>query len=230
MTSIMRCKILSFEDVYNMVKRVAEKVKASEYEPTTIVGLARGGWVPARLMCDFLGITDLVSLKVEHWLETGKTKDEATIKYPIASSMSGKRLLVVDDITDTGKSILTSLEHLRKLDPEDIRVGVMQYIKTSKCKPDYYAEEVTDWYWFIYPWNWIEDTSTLIVRLLSEDEESRWTLDSINSGLQEFFEIKWDRDELRYILNVMCERGQVEALEDYGGSRYVLRRRRVIQL
>lgn len=230
MASRMRCKILSFKDVHEMVKKVAEKVKASNYEPTTIVGLARGGWVPARLMCDFLGITDLVSLKVEHWLETGKTKDEATIKYPIVSSMSGKRLLVVDDITDTGKSVLTSLEHLRTLNPEEIRVGVMQYITTSKCKPDYYAEEVSDWYWFIYPWNWIEDTSTLIVRLISEEEGRIWTLNSINSGLQEFFGIKWDKNMLRYILDVMCERGQVAALKTAERIRYVLKKRRVIQL
>ena len=64
----MKCKIVSFEDVHEKIREVAEQVKASQYEVTTIVGLARGGWIPARLMCDFLGITDLVSLKVEHWL------------------------------------------------------------------------------------------------------------------------------------------------------------------
>jgi len=230
MSSKMKCKIVSFEEVHEMVRRVSEKVKASKYEPTTIVGLARGGWVPARLMCDFLGITDLISLKVEHWLETGRTKDEATIRYPITTSLSGKRLLVVDDITDTGKSLISSAEHLKSLNPEAIRIGVMQYITTSECKPHYYAEEVTDWFWFIYPWNWVEDTSTLMVRLMSDEEGKKWSPKAINSGLQEYFGIKWDRKMLSYILRTMDERGQVETVKTAGGVKYQLKRKTVIRL
>jgi len=128
----MKCKIVSFEEVHDMVRRVSEKVKASGYRPDTIVGLARGGWFPARLMCDFLGMTDLVSLKVEHWVETGKTKDEATIRYPLVADFSDRKILVVDDITDTGKSLIVSTEHLRRLNPEEMRIAVMQYIPESK--------------------------------------------------------------------------------------------------
>ncbi len=230
MISKMKCKIVSFQEVHEKVRLVAEKVKASGYDPTTIVGLARGGWVPARLMCDFLGITDLVSLKVEHWLETGKTKDEATIRYPLITSMRGKRVLVVDDITDTGKSLLTSLEHLKELEPDDMKVGVMQYITQSTIKPDYYAEEVAEWFWFIYPWNWVEDTSTLIVRLMADNMEREWRSTAINAGLQEYFGIKWHRSMLNYILQVMTERGQVDAVKRGRGHRYRLKRRSVIQL
>ncbi len=230
MISKMKCRIVSFQEVHEKVRLVAEKVKASGYDPTTIVGLARGGWVPARLMCDFLGITDLVSLKVEHWLETGKTKDEATIRYPLITSMRGKRLLVVDDITDTGKSLLTSLEHLKELEPDDMKVGVMQYITQSTIKPDYYAEEVAEWFWFIYPWNWVEDTSTLIVRLMADDMEQEWRSAAINAGLQEYFGVKWHRSMLNYILQVMTERGQVDTVKRGRGQRYRLKRRSVIQL
>lgn len=230
MASKMKCKIVSFKEVHSMVRKVSEKIKASGYKPTTIVGLARGGWVPARLMCDFLGLTDLVSLKVEHWLETGKTKDEATIRYPVTTSMVEKRLLVFDDITDTGKSLSTSIEHLKRLNPDDIRVGVMQYITSSNYKPDYYAEEVSDWYWFIYPWNWIEDTSTLIVRLLSDEEQRKMNLTSLNSGLQEDFGVKWDRKMLRYILKIMDERGQIEIRKSKESSYYKLKRKSVIRL
>ncbi len=230
MLTKMNCKIVSFQEVHEMVKSLAEKVKASQYEPTTIVGLARGGWVPARLMCDFLGITDLVSLKVEHWLETGKTKDEATIKYPLVTSMNGKKLLVVDDIIDTGKSLITSIEHLKSLNPDEMKISVMQYLTKSTREPDYYAEEVTEWFWFIYPWNWIEDTSTLIVRLMSDEMGKEWRQTAINSGLHEYFGIKWNNKRLKYILKLMQERGQVDAVKSNGSLKYHLKRRSVIQL
>jgi hypoxanthine phosphoribosyltransferase len=230
MSKKMRCKIVSFDEVYEMVKKVAQKIKTSEYKPTSIVGLARGGWIPARLMCDFLGITDLISLKVEHWLETGKTKDEATVKYPITSSMVGKKLLIFDDITDTGKSLITTQEHLKKLNPDDIKIGVMQYLSESHCIPHYYAEKVTTWFWFIYPWNWIEDTSTLLVRLMTDTEEKKWSLKTLNLGLEKYFGITWNDTMLRYILKTMDERKQIETVKSMGNIKYKLKRKSVIRL
>jgi len=226
----MKCKIVSFQEVYDMVRRVAEDVKTSGYDPTTVIGLARGGWIPARLICDFLGITDLLSLKVEHWLQTGKTKDEATIRYPLNIDLSGKTLLVVDDITDTGKSLITSTEYLKQLNPSKMRTVTMQYFPKSKFKPNYFAEKVKEWMWFIYPWNWIEDTSTLIVRLMSMQNGKNMSHLAINKGLKENFNIKWNKIMLIHILKVMAERGQVESLKKGRGVQYKLKKRKVIQL
>ena len=207
----MKCKIVTFEEVYEMVRNLSTKVKISRYNPTTIIGLARGAWVPARLMCDFLGITDLISLKIEHWLETGKNKEEATIRYPLRVDLKDKELLVIDDIADTGKSLMTATEYLREFTPIDIRTATMQYLSKSKFKPDYFAEEVKNWKWFIYPWNWIEDTSTLVVRIMETEKVKEWTVEEIERGLKEAFTISWKKQTLNEIIEIMIERGQVKA-------------------
>lgn len=230
MAARMKCRIVTFEEVHDMVRRVSEGVKASGYKPTTVVGLARGGWVSARLICDFLGITDLISLKVEHWLQTGRTKDEATICYPFIGDLKGKRLLVVDDITDTGKSLLTSTEYLKQFSPADVRVATMQYIPQSEFRPDYFAEEVKVWTWFIYPWNWIEDTTTLIVRLMATQREKEWTLADVQKGLRDQFEIRWDRKMLKRMLAIMAEREQTELAGTGRSLAYKLKDEKVIQL
>lgn len=226
----MKCKIVTFKEIHDMVKYVAEQVKSSGFKPTTIVGLARGGAIPARLMCDFLGITDLISLKVEHWIETGKTKDEATIKYPLKADLSKKRILILDDITDTGKSLIVSTDYLAKMKPLGMKVATLQYISESKFKPDYFAEEVKIWTWFIYPWNWIEDTSTLIVRLMSAAKERKWKLNEVKRGLLDNFEINWDEKMLEYILHVMVERNQVKYFSEPSGITYKIREEKVIKL
>ena len=226
----MKCKIVSFQEVHEMVRHVAENVKASGYDPTTVIGLARGGWIPARLICDFLGITDLLSLKVEHWLQTGKTKDEATIRYPMNIDLSEKKLLIVDDITDTGKSLITATEYLKKLNPAEMRTVTMQYLPKSKFKPNYFSEEVKEWVWFIYPWNWIEDTSTLISRLMSIDHRKKLGLLTINKSLKEHFDISWNKSMLLQILKVMVERGQIELMKKGQRVQYKLKKRKVIQL
>lgn len=225
----MKCEIVSFKKVYEMVKTASEQVKASGYTPTTIIGLARGGWIPARLMCDFLGITDLISLKVEHWLQTGKTKNKATIRYPLNADLKKKKLLVVDDITDTGKSLITSIEYLKKFNPEHIKVATMQRLSQSKYKPDYFTEDVEAWTWFIYPWNWIEDTSTLITRLMSS-EKKKWILKEIRKKLTEFFGINWNNKMLRYILDIMINRGQIEVIRVGKTTNYKLKKNKVIEL
>lgn len=230
MTVKMKCKIVTFDEVYNMGKKLAENVKTSGYKPTTIMGLARGGWIPSRLMCDFLGITDLISLKVEHWLQTGRTKDEATIRYPLSADLTMKKLLLIDDIADTGKSLLTSVAYVKQLHPSALRVATMQYIPQSAFKPDYYAEEVKIWTWFIYPWNWIEDTSTLIIRLMKIHPESELALLDLEERLEALFEIKWQSKMLDYILTVMAERGQIKIKKDRENPRYKLRMERVIEL
>ena len=52
--------------------------------------------------CDFLGISDLISLKVEHYVGTARLADECRVRYPIAEEMvKGKQVLIVDDIADT---------------------------------------------------------------------------------------------------------------------------------
>lgn len=226
----MKCKIVTFKEVYNMTKRIAETVKTSKYQPTIIIGLARGGWVPARLMCDFLGLTDLISLKCEHWLQTGRKKDEATIKYPFKINLKAKKILLVDDIADTGKSLITSIEYLKQLNPLDLKTATMQHIPQSKFKPDYFAEEVKDWTWYIYPWNWIEDTSTLITRFMTTQKDRDWNIDNIEKGLEECFEIKWNKTMLRNILRTMIERGQIETKGKGKALAYKLKKENVIQL
>jgi len=227
----MNCKIVTFADVYAMVKKISREVEASGYDPTTIIGLARGGWVPARLMCDFLGITDLISLKTEHWLQTGKTKDEATVRYPLTTNLNGKRVLIIDDITDTGKSLIIAQDYVHKhCCPETVKVATMQYLPQSQCHPDFFAEEVKVWTWFIYPWNWIEDTTTLIVRLLASHKGGEWNLNAIVEGLQESFTITWNKKMLKDILQIMVERGQVETFPMKQNVTYKLKTEKVIEL
>jgi uncharacterized protein len=222
----MKCKIISFEEVYQLTSRLARQVKESGYSTTTVIGLARGGWVPARLLCDFLGITDLISLKVEHWLQTGKTKDEATIRYPLTGDLRGKNLLVVDDIADTGKSLMASTSYLSSFNANQMKTATMQYLPGSMFRPDFFAEEVKTWTWFIYPWNWIEDTSTLIVRLMGTHGEKTWSAREVNEELADLFEIHWDDGTLQQILHTMVERSQLNE----AGDEYRLRNTKVVQL
>ena len=70
MVEPINCQFVSFDEIFNMTKELAFKVADSGYEPELLLAIARSGFVPGRLMSDFLGNSDLYALKVEHWLDT----------------------------------------------------------------------------------------------------------------------------------------------------------------
>jgi hypothetical protein len=155
------CLVMDWNMFYGLAKKVAEKINKSGYQPDVIVGLARGGWVLARVLCDFVGVKDLVSLKVEHWGITATPDGTAKIKNNINVDLKGKKVLVVDDLTDTGESMHVAVDYIKSLKPAEIRTASLQHLTCAKFKSDYVGDELP-WVWVIFPWNFTEDLCTII--------------------------------------------------------------------
>jgi len=158
------CLVMDWDLFYRLAKKVADKINKSGYQPDVIVGLARGGWVLARVLCDFVGVKDLVSLKVEHWGVTATPDGKAKIKNEIHIDLKGKNVLVVDDLTDTGESMRVAVEYIKSLGPAEIRTASLQHLTCAKFKSDYVGEE-RSWIWVIFPWNFTEDLCTIIPKV-----------------------------------------------------------------
>ncbi|MGB9726039.1 MAG: phosphoribosyltransferase [Fervidicoccaceae archaeon] len=184
-------KLVTWDDVVRWSKDLAEKIKTDGYTPDVVVAIARGGVVTARLLCDYLGIIDMLSIKVEHWIETAAHVENATVKYPFEADLSRKRVLLVDDICDTGKSIEVARDYIiRTSKPLEIRTATMQYISpVSKYRPDYFAEEVKEWYWYMYPWNYYEDSVNLVKKILQSDATRSWRISDIEEEFRKSYEI-----------------------------------------
>ena len=192
------CEVMSWEHFYRLAKEVANKIKSSGYVPDMVIGLARGGWCLARVLCDFIGVKDLVSLKVEHWGITATPDGKAKLKYPFNIDLTGKKVLVVDDITDTGESMRISVDYVKTLNPSEVRTAALRHIEGSKFKPDYYAEKIT-WRWVIFPWNFVEDLCNLVEKVQSEvDKPSDTKL--LKAKLKEYFKVNVDEETVREIL------------------------------
>src|SRR3989337_221171 len=94
-------------------------------------------------------------IKVDHWGITATKDGKAHLRYPLNADLSGKNVLIVDDITDTGESMKIATEFTKKLNPKQIRTATIFHIRTSKFVPDYYGREI-DWVWVMWPWNYVE--------------------------------------------------------------------------
>ena len=196
------CELMDWDLFVELAKKVAQKIKQDKYRPDIIVGLARGGWVLARVLCDYVGIKDLVSLKVEHWGITASPDGQAKLKYPINVDLSGKKVLIVDDITDTGESMKIASEYVKSLNPLEAKTVALRHIKGSKFKPDYFSEEIK-WRWVIFPWNYVEDMCNILYKIVKEGNSS---ISGIKKNLKEHHNIDLKNDEIKEILEEIKNR------------------------
>ncbi|MCK4885350.1 phosphoribosyltransferase [Candidatus Bathyarchaeota archaeon] len=197
---------------YDLARQVAKKVNNSGYKPDMIVGLARGGWVLARVLCDLIGIKDLVSLKVEHWGVTATPDGKAKLKYPLNVDLTEKNVLVVDDITDTGESMHVTVDYLKSLKPSEIKTAALRHITSSKFMPDYFGEEIS-WRWVIFPWNFTEDMCNIVPKVcarLSVSPAGDVDVAQIRKELKQFYTIDTTEETVAYVLRELKRRNLIQ--------------------
>ncbi len=208
MVEKFRCQLVSWKDIERWSKDIVYKVMISGYEPEIVIGLARGGLVPARLIADYLNIKDLYAVKTEHWGLTATPDGKARLAQGLQVSIEDKKVLVVDDITDTGQSLKLAVDHIREHKPSEIKSATLLHITHSKYVPDYYSEEVPEdrWTWFIFPWNVYEDMRNLIPKTLYMKRNKR----EIKNALKEQFEIDVPMKIISEVLEDLERRGIVK--------------------
>jgi hypoxanthine phosphoribosyltransferase len=194
-----RCEILSWGSIIRDSRSLAWMVRNSGYSPEIIVAIGRGGYVPARILCDYLLIHDLASIKVEHW-GTTVVREKAVIKFALRAEIRNKKVLLVDDVTDTGDTLKVSLQYLRRFRPQEIRTAVLVHKTRSTIIPDYFFKKIVRWRWVIFPWHLIEDLTEFIKKL---NAEGICREDDVKRSLKEKYDIEVPVNTLREVLSIM---------------------------
>lgn len=165
----MEYLIQSWRDVYNLTLQLSERIVASGFKPNVIVGIARGGWIPARILSDVLYMDTLQNIRIEYYTDVGSKGKEPKITQPLTGSMKGKNVLLIDEVADTGDTLQHAIDHVKNLGVKEVRSAVLHYKPTSTVVPDYYMVETTSW--IVYPW---ENRASIIslVKVFREEDKS----------------------------------------------------------
>ncbi len=163
MVDLPRCRAVSWSEADGWADAIERQVRAANRLPETIVGLTRGGWVPARLLADRLGVRRIVSLRAQHWGITATPTGAASLTEGLSGPVKGERVLVVDDITDTGDSLRLAVDNVRTAGASQVESAAFLHIAHSKFLPTYFGEEIPRdrWVWVVFPWNYWEDLTAL---------------------------------------------------------------------
>ena len=151
----------SWETIIRLVGQLSEKIKASGEHFDTILGIARGGLIPVRLISDILHIRNFYTFSCEYYTnQPGERKVAPRVVVPLPSRLDGSNALIIDDIADTGASLLLAKEHATHSGLRSVRTAVLFVKNTSISRPDF-AAETTD-SWVIFPWEIYETSSALL--------------------------------------------------------------------
>jgi len=143
-------EIPTWERIYELLLDLASQIRRSGFKPDIIVGVARGGWPPARIISDLLENPEIANVKAEFYLGVAETKGEPVISQPVSVPVKDKKILVVDDVADTGKSLALVRGHLKEQGAADVRIATIYYKPWSIVIPDWFERKTS--HWIIFPW------------------------------------------------------------------------------
>lgn len=174
MDGLPHCRQTGWEDIERWSARVAEQIREKDRVPDTIVALTRGGWVPARIFADLLGVRRLLALRAQHWGVTATPSGTAELTEPLQGEIRGEKVLLVDDITDTGESLRLAERHVADRGTSRLESATLLHIDHSKYVPTYYGETIPrgDWVWVVFPWNYWEDLRTLAAKAVPDGKDA----------------------------------------------------------
>jgi len=148
--TIMKLLWLSWEEVEYPCELLARQIKRSKFKPEVLVGISRGGFPVARILCDELELRRLASLQIEYYSAPGQTGKRPRLIYPLNADVKGKKVLLVDDVADRGDSLKLAKEHVLKRGAKKVKLATIHYKPWSKVVPDFYVRKVKAW--IVYPW------------------------------------------------------------------------------
>jgi len=196
-------KAVDWELFYSLAKGLARKIQASGYRPDFVLGLTPGGWILGRVLGDFLGVKNMISLRIEHWGLTEAPDGEAPLRYSFRGGLSGRRVLVVDDIADSEERMNMAMEYVRTLNPLEVMTAALGYIKGSRFIPDFYGDEITRRP-VILPWSFTRDLRSIVSKLAGD----RADLEELRRRIRRDHGIDVDEQRLSRVLNELDRRSR----------------------
>ena len=140
-------KYYSYEDFRIDTKKLLLDVK--EFKPQAIVGIARGGLTLAHALAEGMDTREVQTLRTELYDKTLKREKISIFGDCDFSEIS--RVLVVDDISDSGDTLKAVISYLiSKHNDIEFKASTLFYKKTSIYEPNFWVNEADDWIDFFW--------------------------------------------------------------------------------
>lgn len=147
-------KALSWEDIQTLVDKVCAEIILSDINITCIVGLSRGGLVPAVMIANQLDIREIYSYGLKSYNDENSPESIKTYQYFHPEYLHGQDILVVDDISDRGESLgyIKSRYESNPMHKLNIHTCTLTIKEHTDFIPTWFGSETPNNCWVMFPW------------------------------------------------------------------------------
>lgn len=154
----------SYQQIHQLVKKMAKEIIEKNIEIDIVVGIATGGWIPARILRTFLPNSSktglpmpLFSIGLVNYDSKDQLLHETLIvqELPVNLDIEGKNVLMVDEVADSGGTFVKAEEYILSKNPKNLFTAVLHLKDKSQFIPDFIGEHAGN-KWIVYPWDVVE--------------------------------------------------------------------------
>jgi len=181
---------LSWKTYHSTAQKLAASILKQQKNnlPKQIVAISRGGLTLGHLFSDLLRIP-ISTITIQSYTDI-QTSGEAKLTAKLQNPIKGKHILLVDDVSDSGKTLKRAVKYLHHAGASIVTTTTMFYKPHSVYRPDYFAQQTTRWILFPY-----EPTEMiiLITKQMEMDNKSK-------ADIQKFLEkLDYTDDQIAFV-------------------------------
>ena len=125
---------MNWQEFEKEIEKLSKKIN---FTPDFVVGITRGGVIPARLLCKYLGVRNM------HCISVKKVENERVVTTETSEDLAGKNILLVEDILETGRSLEVAKEYLGSKGA-NVQTVCLYITPRTQEAPDYYLEKIAE--------------------------------------------------------------------------------------
>jgi hypoxanthine phosphoribosyltransferase len=150
--------LLTWNDFDAGIRSIASQVRATGDGIDCIVGISRGGLIPAVALSNVLGVSALHVIAVSRNVGNGQYLDKQpprALSGADLEAVRGKHVLVVDDVAGTGETLHYVREKARDSGAASVRAAILVRMQQGASVADFVGVELDDW--VVFPWEELPD-------------------------------------------------------------------------
>ncbi len=183
-----------WDELDQLVFKLSKEIKSEKIDVgiDRIVTLAKGGWPMTYSLVNYLSINKVASIGVKFYTGIGKHLKHPKIYQNIPVSIYNEKVLLFDDVSDTGSSLRYVKDHLLNIGAKKVYTATIFYKPHSTFKPDFYGLETSSW--IIFPYD-----GPAMIKMLKE----KWEKNDLpkNKIIERLQKLKIKKDVIDFYYN-----------------------------
>ncbi|MBW7960420.1 hypothetical protein H3C65_02905 [Patescibacteria group bacterium] len=141
----------TWEEMHKISLDLGAKILQDGVGFDVLVTLVKGGWTWSRTLSDILKIPELASFRLRLYdpREPGIKLKKPILDKSLYHDLENKRVLLFDDVDDSGESLEFSLNYLKKFKPRNVVTATLFHKPHSVVKPNFFGATTSSW--IIFP-------------------------------------------------------------------------------